>query len=272
MSLAQASGYFDEIVIDDRPPIYNFISVVSTMRQLRKREYSHVYDLQCSSRTSWYYRMLKGRVKNWYGRASGCSHYVPITSASHSLERLHDIIKASGLSESVLPDVSWLKDKDMRAKIKSFERFVLLIPGSAAKHARKRWTANGYAELIDWLSARGIKSVVTGAGADEEIVSAIIERCKSNPINLVHQAPFGAMTELARAALAVAGSDTGPMHIAAATSSTCLVLFSSASDPNKSKPCGDNVKVIAEENLENLPARKVIYELSKLLTLKKHVC
>ncbi len=265
LPLAYACNYFDEIWEDNRFPLRNIISNFKIIKKLRSNQYEHVYDLQCSNRTNLYHSLILNKVKNWYGRAKGCSHFVPFNSSAHSVELSRDIIKSSGINDIPEPKIDWLKTRDLDEKIESFGKFVLFIPVSSKKHFRKRWTANGYAEVIDWLAKRNINSVLTGTEIDRNIIESIMKNSSTKPINLINEAGFAEMAELGRKAIAIIGSDTGPMHLSAATGTPSLVLFSEVSNPNKSRPWGSHVKVLQEKNLKDLSSDKVIAKLSMLL-------
>jgi ADP-heptose:LPS heptosyltransferase len=264
--LAEACGYFDEIILDNRLPFHNLAYNLKLLSKLRKSGYDRVYDLQCSSRTNLYHFFMKGKVKKWYGRAKFCSHFVPFRPSAHAVELSYDIIKAAGIDKLPTPELGWLKTNKLKAQITTFDKFVLFVPGSSAKHHLKRWTVEGYAKVIDWLASNNIKSVLTGTAIDAKLVEAIIQACSSKPINFLNKAHFAEMAELARHSLAIIGSDTGPMHIAAATNRPSLVLFSKVSNPQKSRPWGKQVQVIKEEDLSNLSSDVVISELAKLLS------
>jgi ADP-heptose:LPS heptosyltransferase len=171
-SLARKSGWFDEVLLDDRLPYYKFLPNLRVIRELRRYRYDHVYDLQCSSRTNFYHFLLKSRIYNWYGRARFCSHFVEFNPEAHSVELAHDIIKASGINEMPEPDVRMLRTNSMMSKIKSFGRFVIFTPGSSAKHLYKRWTPEGYAKIIDFLASKKINSILIGTEIDRETINA----------------------------------------------------------------------------------------------------
>ena len=51
--LWRASGWFQEVWVDDRPPLWHFGSWLGIVRRLRVASFDRVYDLQTSSRTAW---------------------------------------------------------------------------------------------------------------------------------------------------------------------------------------------------------------------------
>ena len=139
------------------------------MRLVRRMVAVAFYDLQCSKRTNLYHHLIKDKVKNWYGRAKGCSHYVPFNNSAHSVELSYDIIKASGINDFPTPDINWLKTDKLDKKIKHLNNFALFIPGSSAKHSAKRWVAERYAKVIDWLHNKKIRSVLIGTEIDKQM-------------------------------------------------------------------------------------------------------
>ena len=56
---AKESNYFDEIIVDDRPPFWNIKKIFKLAYLLRKRIFSRVYDLQTSQRSSFYYNFFR---------------------------------------------------------------------------------------------------------------------------------------------------------------------------------------------------------------------
>jgi len=267
LALAHGCTWFNQVFLDSRLPLYKLISNLKVIKKLCSYNYDHVYDLQCSNRTNIYYKLIHKKVKNWYGRATGCSHYVAFAENAHSLELSRDIIKASGITDLPTPDITWLKTQKFREKIKSLGQFVVFIPGSSAKHSAKRWLAERYAQVIDWLNEKKIKSVLIGTEIDRNIIDRIIAKCKTSPINLINKAHFAETAELARLSSLVIGSDTGPMHIAGATNTTTLVLFTGASNPEKSKPWGINIHVLTANNAKLITTNTVIAKITMLLNL-----
>jgi len=261
LPLANKCGWFNEVWEDNRLPLHKLNPNLQIIKKLRSKRYEHVYDLQCSSRTSMYFYFFQDKVQNWYGRTRGCSHYVPFDPELHAVELSYAILNASGITKTSPPDVSWLKENNFVLKIKSFSPFVLFIPGASAKHPAKRWDAKSYAITIDSLAYRRIKSVLIGTEIDRDIIEEIMASCEYLPINLINKAHFAEIAELSRAALGVVGGDTGPLHLAAATNATIVAMFSKFSDPNKTRPWGPKVTIVEEEDLSFLEPNRVISEI-----------
>jgi ADP-heptose:LPS heptosyltransferase len=81
----------------------------------------------------------------------------------------------------------------------------------------------------------------------------------------MEQTNFEEIAELSRAAQLIIGSDTGTMHLAGATQTPCLALFSGFSNPKKSRPWGNKVTVLQERNLKDLSSDIVLSKLVEIL-------
>ena len=75
-SLAQQSGFFDKIEIDNRPKLFELASWAALRRVLRSGRFDRVYDLQTSDRSSLYSWLFfpAHPPPQWSGIAWHCSH------------------------------------------------------------------------------------------------------------------------------------------------------------------------------------------------------
>lgn len=261
-SLAEQSPYFDEVWLDPRPKIWQLPELKKTLALLnggsQHYRFKRVYDLQASDRSSWYYHLLKRPKPQWVGKAKGCSH--PRNIPDNTLH-VYDIFKIHlarlGMAQLGLPNVSWL-DADV-IKFNLPERYVLLVPGAAKSRPKKRWTVTGYVALINALTSRGIAAVLLGTQAEFEFLNEIeTAAVDASVINLVGQTSLSEIASLARSALYAVGSDTGPMHLIAASDCKVLVLFSDDSNPKLHGPRALAVETLQQSDLQQLPAATVI--------------
>src|SRR4029077_7767159 len=75
--LLTKSGYFDEVLIDDRLKPWQLAGWFRLARRLRGKRFDRVYDLQRNQRTAVLYRVtVFGRSVEWSGVIRGCSHFV----------------------------------------------------------------------------------------------------------------------------------------------------------------------------------------------------
>jgi lipopolysaccharide heptosyltransferase I len=101
--------------------------------------------------------------------------------------------------------------------------FALINPG--AGWASKRWPPERLAAVAKHLgSQRNLPSVVVWAGAEERVWA---DRIITTSGGMAHMAPptsLGELSEMARRARLFVGSDTGPLHLAAAVGTPCVGL------------------------------------------------
>src|SRR3954452_9058373 len=75
--LLRQSGYFDQVLIDDRLKPWQLAGWLRQARVLRETRFDRVYDLQRNERTAVLYRvMTAGRGLEWSGGIRGSSHYL----------------------------------------------------------------------------------------------------------------------------------------------------------------------------------------------------
>lgn len=275
VALAEKMPYFDHIWVDDRPKWWRFKAWYVIWCQLCGRwgagyHFERIYDLQCSGRTTWYHRLLSvstTRQPPWFGAAPGCMYPRPFAPGSHHV--LSGFVRhfaKYGMQVAPYPDVSWLHADVSALSLPA--NYVVLICGCSPKHARKRWTAQGFAGVIQALTARGITSVVTGAGQDAKGLVEIKQYLQPGVLlmDLIDRSSLDVMATLGRGALAVLGLDTGPTHLVAATGAPTLVLFSSFKSPALCAPRGPKVTILEKPVLADLRTEEVVEALTDQLS------
>lgn len=257
--LAGLSPWFDRVLVDERPDIWNLPGLVALARRLRG--YDLVYDLQTSARSAWYFR-LAGRPA-WSGVAAGCSlpHSNPRRDFMHTMERQREQMEMAGLTDFPTPDLAWAVGRPAPALP---SRAALLVPGAAPHRPAKRWPAERFGELARVLAARGLAPVVIGAKAEAPLASVIRAICPE-AIDLTGQTDLPAIAALASRAELAIGNDTGPTHLAAAMGCRCVALFSAESDPDLTAPRGPGgtwPTILRENDLADLPVARVAAALA----------
>lgn len=251
-SLIGASPYVDEVWTDERPRLWQIGKALALRRRLREAGFSRVYDLQTSDRSSLYFHLLRpGKLPEWSGIAAGCSHphANPDRDRLHTVERQAEQLRALGIADVPLPDLSWLTTDISRFAVTP--PFALLVPGGAATRPRKRWPVERFAALASSLGAQGIQPVILGMEPERPLVEAIRAVCPTAH-DLIGRTNLAEIAALARGARLAVGNDTGPMHLIAASGCPSVVLFSDDSDPALCAPRG-RVTVLRHVDLAELP-------------------
>ena len=248
----RAAPYFDTIWIDERPGPLDLASLWRLRRRLREAAFSRIYDLQTSTRSNWYFRLLGPSSRpEWSGIAPRASHRHanPARDAMHTLERQADQLRGAGILEVPPPDLSWVR-VDL-ARLDLPERFVALVPGGASHRPAKRWSLERYAALAEVVVSRRAVPVVVGGPAERELGAAIRMAC-AQARDLTGKTDLVEVAALGRRALWAVGNDTGPMHLLVAAGAPATVLYSRDSDPTLTAPRGPRVRILQRQGLGEL--------------------
>lgn len=253
-ALGDACGYVDTVLPFGRPQRRDLRGLLQLVQTLHGGGFERVYDLQTSTRSS-FYRWFS-RSSEWSGIARGCSHphANPRRNLMHTLDRQAEQLAMAGIGHVPPPDLSWA-NADM-ARFNLPEAYALLVPGGSAHRPAKRWPAACYGALAQRLVARGIVPLILGAGPERALADEIEAICP-DAVCFTDRTDFLDIICLARGAQCAVGNDTGPMHLAAAAGCASLVLFSATSDPALCAPRGTAVTILQHDPLEGLVVDEV---------------
>lgn len=256
--LARAAPYFDRVLIDERPRLFDLRGWWRLLRMLRSGRFDRVYDLQTSDRSSFYHRVM-GRP-DWSGIAPGASlpHANPRRDLMHTIDRQAEQLRLAGIAEVPLPDLSWAA-RDI-ARFGLPERLLLLVPGGSAHRPKKRWPVERFAALAALAAERGVTPVVLGGAQERPLGAAILARCAAAR-DLTGRTGFGEIVALGRRALYAVGNDTGPMHLIVAAGCPATLLYSAESDPALTAPRGPRVAILRRADLADLAVAEVAASL-----------
>ena len=105
----------------------------------------------------------------------------------------------------------------------------------------KMWCEKGWSELAHWLANQGLRVVLTGSAAPEELgyIEAILPRLPSDTLNLAGQLNFEQSACLISRSVIYVGPDTAITHVAAALGVPTVALYG-PSNPVKWGPWPKN--------------------------------
>ena len=259
---AKESNYFDEIIIDDRSPFWKVKKILKLANFLRKKNFSRIYDLQTSQRSSFYYNFFK--LKNyveWSGTAFGCTHpdKNPDRNKIHTIERHKIQLAEIGIKNIKLSDLSWVESAN---NFRIEKPYIIFSPGASPHRPKKRWPEKNYVELAKKFIRKKITPIILGNSQDLEIGN-FISMNTNGCINLVNKTTIQDLCCLARDAQLAIGNDTGPMHAFSMSGCHTLVLFSDHSNPSRCTPKSISkkklVRVIQKNDLRNLEVDEVLH-------------
>ncbi|MGH1397672.1 MAG: glycosyltransferase family 9 protein [Alphaproteobacteria bacterium] len=257
-------GYFDDILIDERPKKFDVKGWLKLRKILNAGCFTRVYDLQNNDRTGLYFKLLKSPKPEWVGVAKGASHrnVSPDRTAGHAFDGHMQTLALAGVEDVQVDRLDWMVDDVSGFALK--KPYVLLVPGCAPDRPEKRWPAAHYGALANMLQSQGYQPIILGTKAEREAADEILSLCPA-ALDLTDQTSFAHIVTLARNAAGAIGNDTGPMHMIGPTGCPSLVLFSAASNPVKHSPKGANIQTLQRDNLDDLSSEDVWNEMKRAL-------
>ena len=255
-TFAEKSGYFDEILVDERPKWHDISGWLTLRKTLNNGAFDRVYDLQNNDRTAFYLKLFSSRPE-WVGAAPGASHRntSPQRTAGLAFDGHVQTLALAGIQDVQVDPMDWIK-----ADLSAFELkkpYVLIVPGCAPTRPEKRWPAEHYISFCRALSGKGLQPVLIGTDAEKDVTGQIAAACPE-ALDLTGQTALFDIVPLAREAAGAVGNDTGPMHMIAPTGCPGLVLFSRHSNPARHAPKGPRLSVLQVPDLADLPANHVL--------------
>jgi len=254
--LARAIPWFDRIWLDRRPRLHELAAWWAIRRRFLAERFDRVYDLQCSKRTSRYFRIIPRRWRpEWVGAAPGCSHPNPAFSSGLSnRQKMAAQLVTAGVPSPRPADLSWLTAPIQHLRLPG--RFALLIPGCSPHLAHKRWPAERYGALARRLAGDGLASVVVGTAADRGAIDGV-RAIAPGVVDLGGRTTLFELAAVARSAALAVGNDTGVTFLASAVGAPTLMLMSSHTDPLVSAPWGPDARWLKRDDLAVLPVEDV---------------
>ena len=271
IDLFKKNPFIHNVILDKRLPRFNLIYLYFLMREVKKYNFSKVFDLQNSSRTNFYKNILfpKAGKEIWSSSTTTLPEGKNKSEFDKNsvLERFEHQLKETGLStlNTLKPDFNWAAT-DI-SEIKNFykiTKYILLFPFCSPHLTIKKWPY--YNKLIELISNEyGEKyKVVTAPGPTE-----ISEAKNINALALLDNGralDISQLTALIKDSSFVVANDTGPAHIAAHVGAKGLTLFGKHTTAYKVSIERENFKPIEVTDLKNLSAERVFERLSNFLT------
>ena len=259
--------FIADVILDKRLSRFNLIYLYSLMRNIKKLKVEKVYDLQNSSRTKFYQRILfpNSGLNKW----SSSETTLPNDKTKEEfdkkpvLDRFDHQLKTSGLStkNTMFPDFSWACSdiKDIKEEYK-LDKYIVLFPFCSPHLDHKKWPY--YNELINLIKNKfqDQYKIVIAPGPlelnDAKKYNAISILNKGNPIDISQ------LSSLIKESSFVISNDTGPAHMTAHLNVKGLTLFGSHTTAYKVSIEREKFKPIQVSDLSKLSAEKVLEKIN----------
>ena len=269
--LFKKNPHISNVILDKRLPRFNLIYLYSLMKNIKKYKFSKVYDLQNSSRTSFYKRILFPNASKEIWSSTETTLPEGTTKEDFDkesvLSRFDHQLKSSGINtvHTLRPDFSW-SSTDI-SQIKSYhqlDKYIVIFPFCSPHLTSKKWPY--YNELINLINEKYDNNykIAIAPGPNE-----IKEATNINALCILDNGKALNISQLAaliKDSSYVVANDTGPAHIAAHLGSKGIALFGSHTSPFKVSIERENFKAIQAPELSKLSAEKVFERLSNSIS------
>ena len=268
--LLKKNPFIKDVIIDKRLSRFNLIYLYLLMRNIKKYNFSKVYDLQNSSRSRFYKKILhpKSSFEIW----SSSVTTLPVDKTKEEFDQdpvlqrfKYQLTKSGLITKNVLnPNFEW-SCEDI-SNIKSFyklEKYIILFPFSSAHLKIKRWPF--YNELIVKINEKfnDKYQVIIAPGPNEiKIANELNAKIILNNDKALN---ISQLSTLIKESSFVIANDTGPAHMAAHLNTKGLVLFGSHTTAKKVSIEREHFKAIQVSDLTKLSADKVFQRMQEAI-------
>jgi lipopolysaccharide heptosyltransferase II len=224
------------IVLEKKQSLRDFIKLI---RLIRKEKYDVVLDFHGGPRASLITLFSRAKLKVGYRIKYRNFIYniklprSPKEGHFHSVENHINLVRALGVDIKSLPALYLPQaQKTEVEKVRKFieensleGRKIISIHISAGNEFRN-WGVDNLVQLTNLLAQRpDVRIVLMGTSEDQKAEEEILKKSTASPLSLVGRLNLRELRELISHSSLFVGPDSGPMHIAASTSTPIVALF-----------------------------------------------
>ena len=260
--LFKNNPYLKAVILDKRLSRFNLIYLFTLMRVIKKYKFKKVFDLQNSSRTNFYKRILFPNAGHLIWSSSDTT--LPKDKSKKEFDknpvliRFKHQLETSGVKTNrvMTPDFNWAcTNIDKIKKEYDLKKFIILFPFCSPHLIIKKWPHyNKFIELVKNKYNNEYKVLVAPGPLEIPMTKDI------NAVTVLNDQKALTISELAsliKDSSYVVANDTGPAHMAAHLGVKGLTLFGSHTTAYKVSIERENFKAIQVADLNKLTPEKV---------------
>ena len=268
--LFKNNPHLKAVILDKRLSRFNLIYLFTLMRVIKKYKFVKVFDLQNSSRTNFYKRILFPNANNaiW----SSTDTTLPENKSKKDfdknpvLDRFKHQLEVSGVktNKTMFPDFNWAcTNIDKIKKEYNLKKYIILFPFCSPHLTIKKWPHyNKFIEMVKNKFNDEYKILVAPGPLEIPMTKDIDADTVLNNEKALN---ISELASLIRDSSYVVANDTGPAHMAAHLGVKGLTLFGSHTTALKVSIERDNFKAIQVADLNKLTPEKVFEKFLKSL-------
>ena len=270
LELFKKNPFIHDVIIDKRLSRFNLIYLFTLMRKIKNLKVLKVFDLQNSSRTNFYKKILFPNAGPDVWSSSETTLPKETNKAEFDknpvLYRFDHQLRVSKIrtQHTLSPDFNWSCSNINNIKEKyNLNKFIMLLPFCSPHLSNKKWPY--YNELIELIQNKYQDQfkIVIAPGPQEiddaKKINAICVLDDDKVLNILQ------LSSLIKQSSFVVANDTGPAHIAAHLSVKGLTLFGSHTTAKKVSIEREKFKAIQVADLNKLSAKNVFEKITSEL-------
>ena len=264
--LFKKNPYLADVILDKRLSRFNLIYLFSLMRKIKKLNINKVYDLQNSSRTSFYKKILFPNTNSEIWPSSEST--LPQDNSKeefdkkHVLDRFDHQLKNTGINtkHTMFPNFSWSCSDITKIQTEyDLKKYIILFPFCSPHLSSKKWPY--YNELIKIIKDKykNEYKILVAPGPNE-----LHDAKEFDAISVLDgekALDIAQLSSLIINSSFVIANDTGPAHMAAHLNVKGITLFGSHTTAHKVSIEREKFKPIQVNDLKKLSAQKVFEKI-----------
>jgi ADP-heptose:LPS heptosyltransferase len=147
---------------------------------------------------------------------------------------------------------------------------ILLAVHMETGYPSKSWKKEKFVQLLQEMNRRDYgKIVLIGEGNNDADFYNIHERLKFNYLNTIGKLSIRKLAALLKRCAVLISCDSGPVHVATAVGTPCIVLFSGTNNLKQWGPFNDNANRVIYKDVKCSPCEMRICPQSTHLCMEK---
>ena len=264
--LFKKNPYLTDVILDKRLSRFNLIYLFSLMRKIKKLNINKVYDLQNSSRTSFYKKILfpNTNSEKWSSSESTLPQDISKEEFDKKpvLDRFDHQLKNTGINtkHTMFPNFSWSCSDITKIQTEyDLKKYIILFPFCSPHLSSKKWPY--YNELIKIIKDKykNEYKILVAPGPNE-----LHDAKEFDAISVLDgkkALDIAQLSSLIINSSFVIANDTGPAHMAAHLNVKGITLFGSHTTAHKVSIEREKFKPIQVNDLKKLSAQKVFEKI-----------
>lgn len=258
---------------------FNYYENFSILGKIRKENFDIGIDLRGDIRNILLMFFGKVRYRVGYGITGGgflLNKMLSYEKDIHEVDKNVKLIEELGCEVVDKSLQIYYSQSDEERVINLLEREhvskgdILLAIHMEAGYPSKSWKKERFIQMLQEMNKRNYgKIILIGTGKNNTNFHNIHEQLKFNYINTIGKLNIRQLAALLKRCEVLISCDSGPVHVATAVGTSCIVLFSGTTDLKQWSPFNNNVNRVIYKDVECSPCEMRICPQSTHLCMDK---